>query len=99
MIQYLAVPEQSGTDPFTKGNYMPLYTIKNTRTGEVKDMLLKISAMIEMTSSGEWEQIIGSPALVTHTGNIVNKTSSDWKNHLQKIQKGSSRFVKNSIKV
>lgn len=78
---------------------MPLYTMKNKITGEVKDMLLKISVMTEMTNSGEWEQIIGSPALVTHTGNIVNKTSSDWKNHLQKIQKNSGRFVKNSIKV
>jgi hypothetical protein len=39
--------------------------------------------------SGEWDQIIGAPKIVTHTGSIINKTSSDWKNLLGKIKKGA----------
>lgn len=77
---------------------MPIYTMQNKKTGEIEDMLLSITAMQELTTSGEWEQIIGAPNLVSHVGNIVNKTSSDWKNHLQKMQKGSSRYIKNTIK-
>lgn len=78
---------------------MPLYTFKNKETGEVKDMMLSVSAMEELTEQGEWEQIIGAPNMVTHTGNIVNRTSSDWKDHLKKIKKASGRQVKNTINV
>lgn len=78
---------------------MPLYTMKNKTTGEIKEMMMKISEMENMKAAGEWEQIIGSPSLVTHTGNVINKTSSDWKNHLQRMQKNSGRYVKNTIKV
>jgi len=78
---------------------MPLYTFRNKESGEVKDMLLSISAMEELKEEGEWEQIIGAPNLVTHTGNVINKTSSDWKDHLKNIKKNTSRRVKNSINV
>jgi hypothetical protein len=76
---------------------MPIYTMQNKKTGEIEDMLLSISQMQELVNEGEWEQIIGAPSLVTHVGNIVNKTSGDWKNHLDKIKKGSSRYIKNTI--
>lgn len=72
--------------------------MQNKKTGEIEDMLLSITAMQELTAKGEWEQIIGAPSLVSHVGNIVNKTSSDWKNHLQKMQQRSSRYIKNTIK-
>ena len=69
---------------------MPTYDLKNIKTGEVKEMFLTISKKEEMLASGEWEQkILGAPATVTHTGNIVNKTSGDWKNLLENIKKGS----------
>lgn len=78
---------------------MPLYTMKNTTTGEVKDMMMSISAMEELRATGEWTQIIGAPNLVTHTGNMINKTSDDWKSHLKNIKKASGTRVKNSINV
>jgi hypothetical protein len=78
---------------------MPLYTMKNTTTGEVKDMMMSISAMEELRATGEWTQIIGAPNLVTHTGNMINKTSDDWKSHLKNIKKASGNRVENSIKV
>ena len=45
----------------------------------------------------DWHIPPSAPSLVTHTGNIVNKTSGDWKNHLENIKKGSGSG--NSIKV
>lgn len=78
---------------------MPSYTFRNIETGELKDELLTISEMEELVAEGEWKQVIGAPQLVTHTGNIVNKTSGDWKDHLKKIKKSSGHRVTNSIKV
>jgi hypothetical protein len=67
---------------------MPTYDMKNIKTGEIKEMFISISKKEEMLASGEWEQKILSPtALVTHTGNIVNKTSGDWKDLLKKMKK------------
>jgi hypothetical protein len=70
---------------------MPTYTLKNRKTGEVADRVCSISEMTVLTDneSGEWDQIIGAPKIVTHTGSIINKTSSDWKNLLGKIKKGA----------
>ena len=66
--------------------------MKNLKTGEVKEMLLTISKKEEMIESGEWEQVFTKVAgIVTHTGNIVNKTSGDWKDLLKKIKKGSGK--------
>lgn len=70
---------------------MPTYDLKNIKTGEVKEMFLTISKKEEMLASGEWEQkILGAPATVTHTGNIINKTSGDWKDLLKTIKKGAT---------
>jgi len=78
---------------------MPLYTFRNKETGEEKDMILSISEMQELTAKGEWAQVIGAPNMVTHTGNIINKTSGDWKDHLKRIKKKAGKHVKNSINV
>jgi len=70
---------------------MPTYDLRNTKTGEIKEMLLTISKKEEMVASGEWEQIhTRAPADVTHTGNIINKTSGDWKDLLKTIKKGAT---------
>lgn len=59
---------------------------------------MTLSQREEFLTSGEWKQIhLDTPKLVTHTGNIVNKTSSDWKDHLKRIKKGSGEG--NTIKV
>lgn len=79
---------------------MPTYTMKNVETGETKDMFLKISEKEELQAKGVWKQIHTSPAsLVTHTGNIVNKTSGDWKNHLERIKRSSGSRVQNSVNI
>lgn len=78
---------------------MPLYTFRNTKTDEVIEEIMTISAMEEFIADGEWKQIIGAPNLVTHTGSIVSKTSEDWRSHLKSIKKRSGTRVKNSIHV
>jgi len=71
---------------------MPTYNMKNTNTGEVIQKIMSISEMESMKESGDWEVAhLSTPKLVTHTGNIVNKTSSDWKDLLKKIDKGSGK--------
>lgn len=64
--------------------------MKNVKTGEMKEMFISISKKEELLASGEWEQKILAPtALVTHTGNIINQTSGDWKDLLGKIKKSA----------
>lgn len=66
---------------------MPTYDLRNKETGEVKEMLLTIAKKEEMVASGEWEQVhLGVADLVTHTGNIINKTSGDWKDLMKKMK-------------
>jgi len=73
---------------------MPTYDLKNRETGEIKEMILTISKKEEMIASGEWIQVhLGMAADITHTGNIVAKTSGDWRDLLKKIKKGSGRGV------
>lgn len=76
---------------------MPTYTFKNLKTGEVRDEIMSIRDMERLISEGEWTQVIGAPQLVSHTGNIINKTSSGWKEHLKNIKKSSGSG--NSIKL
>jgi len=71
---------------------MPAYDLKNLKTGEIKEHFVSIAKKEEMVESGEYEQVhLGAAGVVTHTGNIINKTSSDWKNHLQNIKNAASK--------
>ena len=72
---------------------MPLYTIINDETNEMEDLFCSYDEMQKtLKEKGDpWRNIIGMPALVSATGNVVNKTSGDWKNLLQRMEKGSGR--------
>jgi len=72
---------------------MPLYTIINDETNEMEDLFCSYDEMQKtLKEKGDsWRNIIGMPALVSSTGNVVNKTSGDWKNLLQRMEKGSGR--------
>lgn len=81
---------------------MPTYDLRNKETGEIKEMILSISKKEEMVASGEWEQVhLGVADLVTHTGTMLSKTSSDWQNKLSQIKKATTSrrkdFSKNTI--
>lgn len=67
---------------------MPTYELRNTKTGEEITKLCTIAEKEAMVESGEWAQFFTKmPADITHTGNMVNKTSGDWKDLLKKIKK------------
>ena len=77
---------------------MPTYDMKNTKTGEVKEMILSISKKEEMVESGEWEQVhLKAMNIVRTTTSTLSKTSDAWKDHLKTIKKGSGS--RNTIKV
>ena len=64
--------------------------MRNVTTGEVKEMFIPWSKKKEMLESGEWESVhLKMAPIVTPTGNIVNKTSGDWRDLLKKIKEGS----------
>ena len=69
---------------------MPIYTMKNINTGETEDMFMSIANM---------EKFVAEGTLVSHTGNIINKTSGDWKEHLTRCQKAAGTHIPNTIKV
>lgn len=75
---------------------MPTYVLKHKKTGEVEERLCSISEMQELTDeeTGEFTQIIKSPRIVTHVGSILGKTNGDWKNLLEKIDRGAGRHSK-----
>jgi len=72
---------------------MPLYTITNDKTKETEELFCSYDTLQETLKERgkDWRQEIGAPALVTHTGNVINKTSGDWKNLMDNIKKGSGK--------
>ena len=80
------------------GDKMPTYIIENKKTEEREERFCSWSEIEKFIQENpDWHIPPSAPSLVTHTGNIVNKTSGDWKNHLENIKKGSGSG--NSIKV
>jgi len=55
--------------------------------------------MEKFVAEGTHTQVMSAPALVSHTGNIINKTSGDWKEHLTRCQKAAGTHIPNTIKV
>jgi len=70
---------------------MPMYTIINKKTEDTQTVMCSYDSLQEKLKElgTDWSQKIGAPALVSTTGNVINKTSSDWKNLLGSIKKGS----------
>lgn len=83
-----------------KKNIMPTYDLRNTKTGETKEMILSISKKEEMVASGDWQQVhLSAPKDVTHVGSMIGKTSSDWSDHLKNIKKSTGKRVTNTVNV
>jgi len=71
---------------------MPTYTMMHKETGEEKDIFCSYDESQKfLEENPDWCRVIGAPALVTQTGNVINKTSGDWKNLMQNIKKGSGK--------
>ena len=71
---------------------MPLYDLKNTKTGEVEEHLVSISKKEGMIASGDYEQVhLATAEIVTHVDGILKQTSGDWRDLLSRMKKGSGR--------
>lgn len=80
---------------------MPVYTFKDKNTEEIIEKKVSLSEYDDFKKDNpHLERYYGSaPQLVTHTGNIVNKTPDSWKSHLKSISKAAGSRVKSNIKV
>lgn len=71
---------------------MPTYTLEHKDTGEQKDVLMSYDELEQhLMDNLDWFKVITAPNLVTHTGNVINQTSGDWKDLMKNIKKGSGR--------
>ena len=69
---------------------MPTYTMMHKETGEEKDIFCSYEESQKFLEENlNWSRVIGAPALVSSTGNVINKTSGDWKDLMKNIEKGS----------
>jgi hypothetical protein len=80
---------------------MPQYDFRNKETGEVTEVLLRISEYDQYLSDNpEWERYfaVGSgPKIVAGVKSPMRMAGKGWETHLTNIKKGSGRD--NSIKV
>jgi len=71
---------------------MPTYTMMHKETGEEKDVFCSYEESLKfLEENPDWSRVISAPALVTHTGNVINQTSGDWKDLMKNIKKGSGK--------
>jgi len=70
---------------------MPTYTMKNTTTGEVKEMVLSLSEREQLLQNGEWEQLLSTPKLVTSVHGTLRQAGSGWQEVLNKVKSGSGK--------
>lgn len=79
---------------------MPLYNIRNKKTDIVEEVFLPYSSLEALIAEGEYVQVhLSAPSLISHTGNVINKTSDDWKEHLRRTKKAAGTHIPNTIKV
>ena len=74
---------------------MPLYDFLNKETGESEEHMVKLADYDQFIKDNphlQREFTTASASIVSHAGgNIVSKTSTDWRDHLKKIKKNAGR--------
>jgi hypothetical protein len=80
---------------------MPQYDFKNKETGEVTEVLLRISEYDQwIIDNPEWVRYFpasSAPKIVSGVKSTMRLAGSDWNEHLKNIKKGSGKD--NTIKV
>jgi len=80
---------------------MPQYEFKNSETGELMEMTLRISEYDEWKKNNpQWERYHSSgsvPKVVSGTKSALSMAGKDWETHLTNIKKASGKD--NTIKV
>ena len=77
---------------------MPLYDFLNKETGENEEHMVKLADYDQFIKDNQHlQREFTTAGIISHAGgNIVSKTSSDWREHLNKIKKNAGR--KSNIK-
>jgi hypothetical protein len=74
---------------------MPQYEFKNTETGEITEVTLRISEYDEWKENNpQWERYHSSnsaPKLVSGTKSAMTIAGKDWESHLKNIKKSAGK--------
>lgn len=72
---------------------MPIYSFKNKETGEIAEVILRISEYDQYKlDNPQLERVYdGAPGLVSSSKTPLRQAGSEWRNHLDRIKKGSGR--------
>jgi hypothetical protein len=71
---------------------MPRYTIIDTSDDTEYEIQCSWDELqIVLNENSNLKQGLSTPNFVTQTGNTVSKTSTDWRDLLKKVKKGSGR--------
>ena len=80
---------------------MPQYEFKNSETGEIMEVTLRISEYDQwIIDNPEWVRYFpasSAPKIVSGVKSTMRLAGSDWNEHLKNIKKGSGKD--NTIKV
>ena len=76
---------------------MPTYEIHNEKTGEVKEVFCSYKDKEkELKKHGkDWVYLIGAPSFHYDGKEVIQRTSSGWKDHLQRIKDASGKYGRN----
>ena len=82
------------------GGIMPSYDFKNTETGEVTELFMKISELDEYKKNNpHMKQQVSAPKFNTRAdGDVLKKAGDGWKEVQQRIQSGLPPRLKGNIK-
>ena len=72
---------------------MPLYDFLNKETGESEEHMVKLADYDQFIKDNpHLQREFTTAGIVSHAGgNIVSKTSSDWRDHLKTIKKNAGK--------
>lgn len=71
---------------------MPRYTIINTSDDTEYEIQCSWDELqIVLNENPNLKQGLSTPNFVTQTGNTISKTSTDWRDLLKKVKKGSGK--------
>ncbi len=70
---------------------MPIYTIRNKDTGDVKDMTLSLAEREELLSDSNFEQLVGKPPSIGDSVRLGFRTHDNEFNDLLKTVKKNHR--------
>lgn len=71
---------------------MPIYTIKNKKTNEEKEVVCSFSELQEMLSAmPDWAQTLTSPRTVSGIKDVRARTPDGFKDVLRRVKSGSAK--------